>query len=111
MLLLDAADVCGVGAAGGMPRVAQLKRPPDGALGAAADPDLRLPRRVRLGHRVVERPVLPVEVALAVPERPHQADRLVGAPAAAPELDAHELELVSVPAHPDPDRKATAGKF
>src|SRR5712691_5700164 len=105
MLLLDAADVVGIGAAGGMPGVAQFERPPDRALRAAADPDLRLRRLVRLGGRVVERPVLPFESALAVPERAQQPDRLVGSPAAALERNANEAELVLVPAHPDPERE------
>jgi len=56
----------------------------------------------------LERPVLPLEVALAAPERAHQPDRLVGTPAAALELDAHEVELVLVPAHPDAEREAAA---
>src|SRR5712691_11653082 len=98
MLLLDATDVVGVRAAGGMPRVAQLERPPDRTLRAAADPDLGLRRRVRFGGRVVERPVLPFEIALAVPEGAQQPDRLVGTLAAALELDIHEVELVLVPA-------------
>src|SRR5207253_1636053 len=81
--------------------VAELERPPDCALRAATDPDLRLLRGMRLGGRVVERPEVPVEVALALPERAHQPDPLVGTPAAALELDAHEVELVPVPAHPE----------
>src|SRR5882724_9919311 len=101
MLLLHSPDVPRIRPARRMPRIAQFERTPDRAVRAASDPDLRLRRRVRLRGRVVERPVLPLEVALAVPERTHQPDRLVGSPAAAFELDAHEVELVSMPAHPD----------
>ena len=50
----------------------------------------------------------PFEVALAVPERAHQPDLLVGSPTAALELDAHEVELVLVPAHPDAERETAA---
>src|ERR671936_3008680 len=104
MLLLDAAHVLGIGSAGGMPYVAELAGAADRALGAAADPDLGLPFRVGVGGRVVERPVVAFEVALAVPQRPHQPDRLVAPPAAALERDAHEVELVAMPAHADADR-------
>src|SRR5262245_64804770 len=55
MLLLDATDVIGVGSARGMPHVPERERASDSAVGAAADPDLRQ-RRVRLRHRLVERP-------------------------------------------------------
>src|SRR6266545_371324 len=111
MVLLDAADMVGIGASRGMPGVSQFERPPDRALRAAAHPDLRHRRRVRLGRRLMERPVLPVEVALAIPERAHQPNRLVGTPAAALEVDAHEVELILVPAHPDAEREATAGEL
>src|SRR6266704_158796 len=94
-----------------MPRVAKLVCALYGSFGAAADPDLGPWRRVRFGGRVVERPPASVEVALAVPERAHQPDRLVGASAATPELDAHELEFVFVPTHPDAEREASAGEF
>src|SRR5712691_8084936 len=63
---------------------------------------------MRLGRRVVERPELAVEILLAAPQRSHQADRLVGTPTAAFELDAHEVELVLVPAHADAQREAAA---
>src|SRR5437870_2603094 len=94
-----------------MPRVAELAGAADRAIRAAAHPDLRLPRRLRLEGRVVERPPLPLEVALAVPERAHQANRLVGAPAAALELDADKVELVLVPAHPDAEGEAAPGEL
>src|SRR3989442_10452041 len=95
-----------VGATRRMPRVAQLERPPDRALRAAAGPDLRLRRWVRLRGRFMERPVLAFEVPLALPERTHQPDRLVGSPAAVLELNTHEVELVLVPAHADSEREA-----
>src|SRR2546422_8505847 len=94
-----------------MPDVAELARPPDRALGAAADPDLRLRRRVWLRRRVLERPPASLEFALPVPEGPHHADRLVAAPAAPFELDADEVELVFVPAHPDAEDEAAAGEL
>ena len=59
----------------------------------------------------MERPELALEVALAAPERPHQPDRLVGAAAAALERDAHEVELVAVPADADAEREAAAGEL
>src|SRR6266571_2573404 len=99
MLLFDAAHLVSVGAAGGMPRVPEFARAAHGTIGAAADPDLRLRSRVRLRGGVVERPVATLEVLFAVPERAHQPNRLVGAAATAFELDAHEVELVPVPAH------------
>src|SRR5712691_7009294 len=82
-----------------MPDVAELACPAHGLLGAAADPDLRPRRWVRLGSGVVERPQPAVEVALAVPERTHQPDRLVATATAALERNAHEVELVLVTAH------------
>src|SRR5918994_4866978 len=91
-----------------MPDVAQLECASDRSLGAAADPELGLRGWVRLGGRILERPVLPLEGAFTFPESAHQPDRLVGAPAAALELDAHELKLVSVPTHPDTEREASA---
>src|SRR5438105_15116877 len=94
-----------------MPRVAELPRAPDRRWGAAADPDLGRRGGQRLGGRVVEGPVLAVEVPPALPERPHEPDRLVAAPAAALELDAHEIELVGVPAHADAEREAAAGEL
>src|SRR5262245_41990887 len=111
MLLLDAANVIGVGSARGMPHVPELERAPDRAIGAAADPDLRQRRRVRLRHRLVERPELALVVALAVPAGAHQADRLGGAAAAALARDAHEVVLVLVPPHADPEVEASAGKL
>jgi PPOX class probable F420-dependent enzyme len=106
VLLLDAPNVVGVRAARRMPGIAQFERAPYGSLRTAANPDLGLRRGVRLRGRVVEGPVLPLEVVFAVPESAHQPERLVGAAAAALELDAHELELVLVPAHPDTEREA-----
>src|SRR6266581_4822275 len=100
MPLLHAPHVLRIRPARRMPDIPQLERAPDRALRAAADPDLRLRRRVRLRGRVVERPVLPVEVTLAVPKGAHKSDRLVCTPAAALELNTHEVELVLVPAHP-----------
>src|SRR5438552_12236623 len=94
-----------------MPRIAQLPRAPDSAIGAAADPDLGLWRGARLGRRVPVRPVTALERRLAAPERAHQPDRLVAAAAAPLERDAHELELVAVPAHADPEREAAAGEL
>src|SRR6266536_2569938 len=91
-----------------MPGVAELARAPNRAVGAAADPDLGLWRGVRFGGRVIERPILPLEIVFAVPERADEPDRLIRTPAAAFELDAHELELVFVPAHPDAEREAAA---
>src|SRR6266540_6199365 len=111
MLLLDAADMAGVRPTRRMPHVPQLERPPDRTLRAATDPDLRLRGRVRLRGHALERPVLPFEVALAVPERAHQPDRLVGTPAAALKRNAHVVELVLVPAHPDAEREAAAGEL
>jgi len=63
---------------------------------------------VRFGGRVPERPEAALEGALAAPERAHDADRPVGAPAASRELDAHEVVLVAVPAHPDAECEAAA---
>src|SRR4051812_38202568 len=94
-----------------MPDVAELPRPAQGPPGAAADPDLRLLRRQRLGRRIVERPVLALEVVLTVPERAHQPDRLVRAAATARELDAHEVVLVLVPAHADAERETAAAQL
>src|SRR3989442_9967851 len=111
MLLLDPAHVVGPSAARRMPRVAELEGAPDRALGAAADPDLRLTRRTRLGGRVVKRPVASLEVALAAPHGAQQPDRLVGPPAATLEFDAHELELVAVPSHADAQREPAAGEL
>jgi PPOX class probable F420-dependent enzyme len=59
----------------------------------------------------MEGPVPPLEVMIAVPEGAHQPYGLVGAPAAALEVDAQELELVSVPAHPDTEREPAAGEL
>src|SRR5438105_3145120 len=111
MLLLDACHVAGVGATRWMPGVTELARTPDRTRRGAAHPDLRALRRTRLGCRVVEGPVFAVEVPLAVPERAHQPDRLVGAAATALELDTHEVELVLVPAHPDSEGQASSGKL
>jgi PPOX class probable F420-dependent enzyme len=55
--------------------------------------------------------VLAVEVPLAAPEGAHDPDRLVPAPAAALERDAHEAELVLVPAHAEAERHAAAGEL
>ena len=44
-----------------------------------------------------------MEGALAAPERSHDLERLVRSPPAAVEVDAHEPELLLVPAHPDPE--------
>src|SRR5712691_1875069 len=101
----------GIGAARRMPSVPELLRAPYGARGTAPDPDFGLWRWMRLGGRVVERPVLPVEVAFAAPERAHQPDRLVGAAVTAVELDSHEVELVLVPTHPDTERETSAGEL
>src|SRR5207302_8121772 len=111
MLLLDAADVVRLGAAGGMPDVTELLSPADCMLRAAPDPDLRQRRRVRLGRRIVERPVLAVEVLVAAPEGAHQPDRLVGAAASALERHAHEVVFVLVPAHPDAEMEAAAAEL
>src|SRR5262245_56914738 len=92
-----------------MARVSQLPRPTESPLGTAADPDLGLWRGVRLGRCVPVRPVAPLERRLARPERAHQPDGLVGAAAAPLERETHELELVAVPAHADPEREASAG--
>src|SRR5215212_1275222 len=91
-----------------MPGVAELEGAADRTLRAAADPDLRLRRGVRLGRGVAEGPELSVEVALAAPQSAHEADALVGAAAAALERHAHEVELVLVPAHPDAEGEAAA---
>jgi PPOX class probable F420-dependent enzyme len=91
-----------------VPDVAELERPPDRPRRAAADPDLRLRRGMRLGGRVLVRPVAALEQALAAPERAHEPDRLVGAPAASLEVDAHEVVLIPVPVHPDAEREAAA---
>src|SRR5438094_4703954 len=107
MLLLDLPDVVRIRATRRVPDIAQLERPPDCRCRAAADPDLRQRRRVRLRRRVVEGPVLALEVALAAPECAHHADRLVRAPAAALERHAHEVVLVFVPAHADAEAEAT----
>src|SRR5262245_34235778 len=48
MLLLDAANVIGVGSARRMPHVPEFDGAPDRAVRATADPDLRQRRRVRL---------------------------------------------------------------
>ena len=69
MSLLHLPHVRGVGAAGRMPCVAQLERTTDCPVGAAADPDLRPGRRVRLGSRVPVRPVAALERRVAAPER------------------------------------------
>src|SRR6266540_3209367 len=111
MLLLDAADVIRIRRARGMPHVAELERAPDRRRRAAADPDLRLRRRMRLRGRVVERPELAFEIALAAPERTHQPDRLVPAAAAALERHAHEVVLVLVPAHADAEVEAAAAEL
>src|SRR5439155_26855527 len=95
----------------GMPPAPQLARPANRTLRAAAAADLRLRCGVRLRGRLVERRELALEVALAAPERAHQPDRLVGRPAAALELYAHELERVPVAAHPDAEREAAAGEL
>ena len=63
---------------------------------------------MRLRGRILERPELTLEVALAVPEGAHEADFLVGTTTAARERHAHEVELVLVPAHADPEREAAA---
>src|SRR5919198_143776 len=66
---------------------------------------------MRLGSRVVERPELTLEVACPAPERAHQAERLVRAPAALPERHAHEAVLVLVPADADPEVEAAAAQL
>src|SRR5207248_11456165 len=103
--LFDASDVIGVRSPRRMPHVSELARATQRTLGAAADPDLGLLRRYRLRRRVLERPALAVEARLPVPQRTHQADRLVRATAAALELDAHEVVFVLVPAHPHAERE------
>src|SRR5436190_21491172 len=108
MPLLHLPHVRGVGAARRMPRVAELSCTPDGTGGAAAGPDLRLRRGVRLGSRVAVGPVAALEARLAAPERAHQPDRLIAAAAAPLERHAHELELVPVPAHADAEGEASA---
>src|SRR4051812_12264867 len=94
-----------------MPDVPELACTPERARRAAADPDLRRRRRQWIGSRITERPVLTLEPALAAPQRAHQPDRLVPAPAAPCELDTHELVLSLVPAHADADDRASAGKL
>src|SRR5262249_48990119 len=111
MALLRRPDVVGRGRAGGMPRVAELPRTANRALRAAADPDLGERRWVRLGRRAPVRPVLPLERRRAAPERAQEPDGLVAAAAAALEWDAHELELVAVPAHPHAQGETPAGEL
>src|SRR5437773_11488743 len=108
MLLLHSAHVLRIGTAGGVPNVAQLARAANRPRRAPADPDLRLRRRMRLGGRVGEGPELALEVMSAAPERAHQPDALVGAPAAFLEGHAHEPVLVLVPADADPEPEAAA---
>jgi PPOX class probable F420-dependent enzyme len=91
-----------------MPGVAELARAPNRAVGAAADPDLRPWGGLRLGGRLTERPPPPLEVPLAAPDGAHYPDRLIAAGSATFELDAHEVELVPVPAHADAKRETAA---
>jgi hypothetical protein len=51
---------------------------------------------------------VPVEVALAAPQRAHDAGSPRRRAGRACELDAHEVELVRVPAHADAEREAAA---
>ena len=111
MLLLHAPHIVGVRAARRMPRVTEFQRAPDRTLRASAHPDLRLRRRHGFERRVAERPELALEVALAAPQRAQHTNGLVRAPAAAAELDAHEAELVLVPADPDAEREPTAAQL
>src|SRR5919201_4566312 len=111
MLLLHAPHVVRVRAARRMPCIAELERSPDGALRAAADPDLRLHGWAWLEGRIVERPELALEVALAAPQRAHQADRLVRTSPTARERNTHEVVFVLVPAHPDAEREAAAAQL
>src|SRR4051812_44668020 len=91
-----------------MPYVAEFARAPDRALRAAADPDLGHRRRLRLRGHAAERPALALVFARAAPEGLHDAERLVAAPAAALERDAHRLVLRRMPAHADAEREEPA---
>src|SRR5262249_10873276 len=100
-----------VGAARRMPDVAQLARSPNRPRRAPPDPELGLRRGVRLGRRIVKRPELALEGLFTTPERAHQPDGLVGAAAPSFKGNAHEPELVSVPAHADAEAEAAAAQL
>ena len=104
--------VLDVGAARGMPHVTELARTPHRALGAAADPDLGQ-------RRGGAAPPSRHGTTSSAPWKecsPRQSARMTriassrAAPAAL-ERDAHELELVPVPAHADAERDAAAGEL
>jgi PPOX class probable F420-dependent enzyme len=109
MLTLHARHMLGIATARRMPRITELPRAPNRSRGAAADPDLGFARGMRLGRRIVDRPVLALEVLVAAPEGSHQANGLIRTSPASLELDAEEVELVLVPAQPDAECDAFAG--